>query len=103
MRKIKSGDILIFNSTKPNDTFKPGDRVIFRGWMYLQGAKNISHITKPHNTFKLGDRVIFRGGGSSAGTVDFGSKKNMLCDISLFITLQELRENRINEVLKFSK
>ena len=79
MRKIKSGDILIFNSTKPNDTFKIGDRCVFRGWMYLEGAK------RPY------------------GTVDFGSRKNLVCDISLFITLEELRENRINQVLEFSE
>ena len=79
MRKIKSGDILIYNSTKPNTTFKIGHRCIFSGWMYSEGAK------RPY------------------GTVDFGSIENLVCDISLFITLQELRENRINEVLKFSK
>jgi hypothetical protein len=79
MRKIKSGDILIFNSTKPHNTFKLGDRVIFRGWMYLEGAKR------------------------SYGTVDFGSRKNLVCDMSLFITLEELRENRINQVLEFSE
>jgi len=72
MTKIKNGDILIFNSTKPNKIFKIGDRVIFRGWMYLEGAK------RPY------------------GTVDFGSHKNMVCDISLFITLQELREKNID-------
>lgn len=79
MRKIKSGDILIFNSTKPNDTFKIGDRCVFRGWMYLEGAKR------------------------SYGTVDFDSIENLVCDISLFITLEELRENRINQVLEFSE
>jgi hypothetical protein len=79
MRKIKSGDILIFNSTKPHNTFKLGDRVIFRGWMYLEGAKR------------------------SYGTVDFDSIENLVCDISLFITLEELRENRINQVLEFSE
>ena len=53
-----------------------GDRVIFRGWMYLEGAK------RPY------------------GTVDFGSHKNMVCDISLFITLQELREKNIDIALE---
>jgi hypothetical protein len=76
MTKIKNGDILIFNSTKPNNIFKIGDRVIFRGWMYLEGAK------RPY------------------GTVDFGSHKNMVCDISLFITLQELREKNIDIALE---
>jgi hypothetical protein len=76
MKKIKSGDILIFNSKKPNNTFKIGDSVIFRGWMYLEGAK------RPY------------------GTVDFGSLKNMVCDISLFITLQELREKKIDIALE---
>lgn len=76
MTKIKNGDILIFNSTKPNKIFKIGDRVIFRGWMYLEGAK------RPY------------------GTVDFGSHKNMVCDISLFITLQELREKNIDIALE---
>ena len=79
MRKIESGDILIYNSTKPNDTFKIGHRCIFRGWMYLEGAKR------------------------SYGTVDFDSIENLVCDISLFITLEELRENRINQVLEFSE
>jgi len=76
MTKIKNGDILIFNSTKPNKIFKIGDRVIFRGWMYLEGAK------RPY------------------GTVDFGSHKNMVYDISLFITLQELREKNIDIALE---
>jgi len=76
MKKIKSGDTLIFNSKKPNNIFKIGDRVIFRGWMYLEGAK------KPY------------------GTVDFGSLKNMMCDISLFTTLQELREKNIDIALE---
>ena len=76
MKKIKSGDILIFKSTKPNTIFKIGDRVIFRGWMYLEGAK------RPY------------------GTVDFGSHKNMVCDISLFTTLQELREKNIDIALE---
>lgn len=76
MTKIKSGDILSFNSTKPNNIFKIGDRVIFRGWMYLEGAK------RPY------------------GTVDFGSHKNMVCDISLFTTLQELREKNIDLALE---
>jgi hypothetical protein len=76
MKKIKSGDTLIFNSKKPNSIFKIGDRVIFRGWMYLEGAK------RPY------------------GTVDFGSHKNMICDISLFITLQELREKNIDIALE---
>lgn len=76
MTKIKNGDILSFNSTKPNNIFKIGDRVIFRGWMYLEGAKR------------------------SYGTVDFGSHKNMVCDISLFITLQELREKNIDIALE---
>jgi hypothetical protein len=76
MTKIKNGDILSFNSTKPNNIFKIGDRVIFRGWMYLEGAK------RPY------------------GTVDFGSHKNMVCDISLFITLQELREKNIDIALE---
>lgn len=76
MKKIKSGDTLIFNSTNHNTIFKIGDRVIFRGWMYLEGAK------RPY------------------GTVDFGSHKNMVCDISLFITLQELREKNIDIALE---
>ena len=76
MKKIKSGDTLIFNSKKPNNIFKIGDRFIFRRWMYLEGAK------KPY------------------GTVDFGSLKNMMCDISLFTTLQELREKNIDIALE---
>jgi hypothetical protein len=76
MTKIKSGDILIFNSTKPNNTFKSGDRVIFRGWMYLPGAKK------------------------TYGAVDFGLSKNMVCDMSLFTTLEELREKNIDTILE---
>jgi len=76
MKKIKSGDILIFNSKKIHNIFKIGDSVIFRGWMYPEGAK------KPY------------------GTVDFGPFKNMICDISLFTTLQELREKNIDIALE---
>lgn len=76
MRKIESGDILIFNSTKPNDIFKIKDKVIFRGWMCLPGAK------KPY------------------GAVDFGSLVNLVCDISSFITLQEFREKNIDIALE---
>ena len=83
MTKIKNGDILIFNSTKPNKIFKIGDRVIFRGWMYLEDRKMPYEARK--NTY---------------AAVDFGLIKHMICDISLFITLQELREKNIDIALE---
>ena len=56
---IKGGDILIFNSPDPHPLFKIGDRVIFKGLM--------AGVMKP------------------LALVDFGSVKNMICDMSLYV------------------
>jgi len=77
IKYIKSGDILIFNSQKLHPLFKIGNRVVFKGLMYDE--------MKP------------------LGLVDFGSVKNMICDISLFTTLQEIREKKIDKILDPSK
>jgi hypothetical protein len=77
IKYIKRGDILIFNSSNLHPLFKIGDRVIFKG--------------------------LLIGEMKPLGLVDFGSVKNMICDISLFTTLREIRENRINEALELSK